>query len=715
MKGEYIMRIEIPRPDRSNLISFLKKTIGGQFVIPVYQRNYTWTTNKEVRQYLSDLEAVLSGEYDNHFLGIVIYLINVLDSYGTSEFSVIDGQQRLTTTFLILYAIRDILKENKKEDEVQKLEARILTNPTSEENHRYKLKPLVADDEVYQQIVKGKLNEVSDKTSNVYNNFIFIKAKIQYWLSKGYTIEHILSSMDKLYIINVPISEDDNAQKIFESINSTGAKLTAADLIRNYILMGLPSDHQDKLYNEYWKKIESYITSDAKKLESFFRFFLASKTYSLSNKSAVYREFKEWFNYQKETECLPIENILKEIVKYSRYFYEVYTSPLDATKNILNNSILEFRKNISDMPAPFLMEMYNLYENLDEYGNRIITMNTLSNIIDLLNIYLIRRSLSGLDTSDITRIFPKLLKDTLNDCEKDYSNILEYVKRNLITRNRGKSSMMPDDHFLSSYLKNANAYNIKFTIRIVFEKIENQNNSAPVDQKKLSIEHLMPQTATEYWLTETKLFAREEYEKYLNKLGNLTLASKKDNSKMQNNIWEYKKQILKTTNHLTINSDLLSKPSWTKDEIDKRTNFLIKKIIELYPYTSASDEVIVKHEIYLENNGYVANGYLYEEDGSVEILEGSTLSKTADSSAYQYFEEIYSDLVEDGTIVETESESVFKKSYLVSSSRINDTSLSSTASLLCRSGSRNGWDLWRDQNGKPLNDNKELKNKLTKR
>lgn len=707
------MSFEIPRPDRSNLITFLRRTIGGQFVIPVYQRNYTWTANKEVRQYLFDLEAILKGEYDNHFLGIVIYLINFLDGYGTSEFSVIDGQQRLTTTFLILYAIRDILVEEEKFNEVKKLEDRILTNPSSEDNRKYKLKPLVADDEVYQLIVNNQLKQVKDLQSNVYKNFIYIKESIKHWIDLEYSIEDIISAMEKLYIVNVPISKNDNAQKIFESINSTGSKLTAADLIRNFILMDLPSDTQDELYNNYWKKIEYHITSDAKKLESFFRFFLASKTFSLVNKSAVYREFKKWFNEQREND-FSIEDIFKELVKYSEFYYEIYSKPIENNNSKLNQSILEFRKILSDMPAPFLLGIYNLYETIDENNKRIINEIQLAEIYELLNVYLIRRSLSGLDTSDITRLFPKLLKDTLNDSKNDFSNILEYLKRNLINRNRGKSSMMPDDQFIRSYLKNANAYNIKFTIRLVFESIENKNNSAPVDQKMLSIEHLMPQSPTEYWLHNTNLNSRDEYEKYLNKLGNLTLASKKDNSKMQNNIWEYKKQILKSTSHLTINSELLNRSVWNKEEIDRRTDQLIDQILELYPYSSASDDVIIKYDIYLENNGFTAIGYLFEEDGSVEILEGSTMSKLPENNAYQNLEEIYSDLVEDGTIVETEKEAIFKKSYLIISSRVNDTALSSSASFLYRSRGQNGWLLWKNQENRPLNENKELKRKLTK-
>ena len=237
-------------PIRTGLLDFFRKSQGCQFVIPVYQRNYTWTAGKEVAQYLEDLTSVLKGEYSNHFLGILIYLDTPIDSF-TREYSVIDGQQRLTTTFIILYAIKAILKEKGDEVSINNLDGQYLTNPYAEDKMKYKLKPLVADDEVYQKIVEEKFDEIKEDESNVYKNYLYVISKLKALLGDGYSANDILMALNKLYVVCVPISEEDNAQKIFESINATGVKLTASDLIRNFILMDLQSDVQEKYYKDY--------------------------------------------------------------------------------------------------------------------------------------------------------------------------------------------------------------------------------------------------------------------------------------------------------------------------------------------------------------------------------------------------------------------------------------------------------------------------------
>lgn len=134
-------------PRRVGLMELLMSSTGCQFVIPVYQRNYTWRAELEVKQYLSDLSHVLNKEYKNHFMGILIYLEKSID-FSTRELSVIDGQQRLTTTFLTIYAIRDMFKECGELDRVQQLDGQYLTNPYHKDKIKYKLKPLVADDDV---------------------------------------------------------------------------------------------------------------------------------------------------------------------------------------------------------------------------------------------------------------------------------------------------------------------------------------------------------------------------------------------------------------------------------------------------------------------------------------------------------------------------------------------------------------------------------------
>jgi len=234
-------------PRRTGLLNMLGTSLGCQFVIPVYQRNYTWSAEKEVKQYLEDLRNVLKGKYKNHFLGIIIYLEKSID-FSTREFSVIDGQQRLTTTFLIIYAVKRILERAKDEEKVKQLEGQYLTNPYHSDKIKYKLKPLVSDDDVYRCIVENRFNEIEDEDSNIYKNFSYIENYINSLLIEGYTANDILLALDKLYVVSVPISEEDNAQKIFESINATGVKLTAADLIRNYLLMDLQSDIQELFY-----------------------------------------------------------------------------------------------------------------------------------------------------------------------------------------------------------------------------------------------------------------------------------------------------------------------------------------------------------------------------------------------------------------------------------------------------------------------------------
>lgn len=108
-------------PVRVGLLELLMNSQGSQYVIPAYQRNYTWTAAKEVNQLYEDLKEVLNGTYTQHFIGIMIYLEKPLDPF-TRERAIIDGQQRLTTIFLALYAIKDLLIERGFEEEAQQLE-----------------------------------------------------------------------------------------------------------------------------------------------------------------------------------------------------------------------------------------------------------------------------------------------------------------------------------------------------------------------------------------------------------------------------------------------------------------------------------------------------------------------------------------------------------------------------------------------------------------
>lgn len=376
-------------PIKTGLLDFLRKSIGSQFVIPVYQRNYTWTANKEVKQYFEDYEYILSGKYPKHFLGILIYLDSPINAFSR-EFSVIDGQQRLTTTFLILYALKKLMIEAGEEDSAKALDAQCLTNQFVDDKLKFKLKPLIADDQVYQHIVNDDFDSASEKNSNVYKNYVWIKERLAKLHTK-YSFDEMLNGLDKLYVVCVPVAKTDSPQKIFESINSTGAKLFTSDLIRNYLLMDIASDIQEKYYNTYWRKLEEYLTNDSKKLEAFFRLFLACKTKTLSNTPAVYSDFKNWY-IGEIANGSNIEEILKTLVRYAKYHYNIYKKPLEDIDVRIRPALEDFRNILSDMPAPFFMELYSIVELRDEEGNDVVSFEQFSNIIEIVNIYLIRRA-----------------------------------------------------------------------------------------------------------------------------------------------------------------------------------------------------------------------------------------------------------------------------------------------------------------------------------
>lgn len=687
-------------PVKVGILDLLRNTQSSQYVIPAYQRNYTWTANREVKQLLEDLKAVLRGEYSKHFIGIMIYLEKSVNPFA-NERSIIDGQQRMTTIFLTLYAIKSILEDREMTNEAELLEGTYLINVTNKAI-RYKLKPLVTDDAVYQKIVNGEISSLTDieKKSNIYKNYLYIKTELSTLCNHYPLMEEILPAINLLYIVCVPITNEDYPQKIFESINATGAKLTGSDLIRNFILMPIQSDKQDEYYAKYWKRLEELVSPESKKLEAFFRFFVMAKKRATINKTDVYDDFVRW--YKENVNNYGVEALFKEILDYATYYHKLYKIDITLLPKELRQPINEFRHILSDMPAPMLMELFALNAKISLQGTPLITSAQLSEVITLINTYLMRRALCNLDTSDISRYFPIFLNDILETCDGDYTYLIDVVKRNLSNRNRGNAQEMPDDKKMHDNIYHANMYNLRQWLNIFFRKLEMQDNSAPVDFSKLSIEHLMPQTPTPEWFSALDT-DRETYERNYNRLGNLTLATRSDNSKMGNKIWEYKNQVLSSTAHLKINIEILKKDKWDLAAVEERTNSLIDKMTELYPYFEDKTVVIERIPIHIFTEGANADAIFYPDNGSVEIVEGSILNTSyATADKYPNTEALRQELIDEGIVEKIDDVLIFVKSHIIYSKRAKDTALSSAASIILQ-GNRNGKDSWLMENGEPIN------------
>lgn len=195
---------------------------------------------------------------------------------------------------------------------------------------------------------------------------------------------------------------------------------------------------------------------------------------------------------------------------------------------------------------------------------------------------------------------------------------------------------------------------------------------------------------------------KDTYEENIHRLGNLTLAARNDNSKMGNKVWEYKNKVLASTNHLKINHDILQKEHWTLADIEERTQQLIAEIARLYPYYEAKDSYVTKVPVRIDYQNAYAQGYYYPDNGSVEILEGSTLYMDFPTpELYPEVEALRAELKDNDILREYNHQLVFATNHFFYPKRVNATALSTTAAIILH-GSRNGWETWLNVDGVQL-------------
>lgn len=223
------------------------------FKVPVYQRNYDWSNIQCEKLYQDIMKA---NERDHkHFTGTVVYIVG-LDGSNLNEALIIDGQQRITTVYILLKALYDAAKEVSVRIETEIKE--VMFNRNCDEKYKIKLKPVKSDNEQLLLLIKDKIDEM-DRNSNIYKNYITFKNLIENTLASGSELNDILNGIKKLEMVEIVLDkyQGDEPQKIFESINSTGLELSLADLIRNYLLMD--DENQDELYENYWSEIEKNV------------------------------------------------------------------------------------------------------------------------------------------------------------------------------------------------------------------------------------------------------------------------------------------------------------------------------------------------------------------------------------------------------------------------------------------------------------------------
>jgi len=256
-----------------NLNRFLSQS-DTQFIIPVYQRNYDWS-HHQCKQLLDDiLEIGTNSKKNAHFIGSIVYVHDdVYSASGIRELTTIDGQQRLTTLTLIYLVIYRLAKTLGKEQLFNKINETYLINKFAADEEKLKLKPTENNNRALKYLLRSDKQEEYSDFSRLIDNFNYFKSRI---LEENY--EAVLTGINKLMFVEISLDRDkDDPQRIFESLNSTGLELSQADLIRNYILMGLKRKSQNKIYENYWEHIEQLSkdeSTNSSKVSDYIRDYL---------------------------------------------------------------------------------------------------------------------------------------------------------------------------------------------------------------------------------------------------------------------------------------------------------------------------------------------------------------------------------------------------------------------------------------------------------
>jgi len=560
---------------QANQKQFLRFLEGADthFVIPVYQRNYDWT-KEQCEQLFNDLIDISENNFRTHFIGSIVSIYN--NDQGGREYLIIDGQQRITTLSILLQAIYKVLDEEVLESEDDRLKEKIedyLVNRHVENDKRIRLKPIKDDAEAFSKLFGNKNNFVD--ASNITINFWYFYKRI---LDEKISVDDLFLAIKNLIIVEIELRNgEDDPQLIFESLNSTGLDLSEADKVRNFILMKEDTEKQNYFYEEYWNKIEKNTNFD---VSNFIRDYLTLKERITPKKSRVYLSFKKFVLEQK----INIENLLKDLSKFSEYYKKIIGAKSDRPENEASSIIYRLNKLETVVSYPFLLEILN------DNNNGTITDDELVNILKIIESFVLRRFICDVPTNALNKIFMTLGKEIKKheDYEQKYFEIFKYI---LIKKD--SNQRFPDNKEFQDKIVSKDIYNVQSKNKIyLLEQLENYNNREKVrveelvNNNKLTIEHVMPQTLTPDWKKELGENWMKIYEKYLNTLGNITLTAY--NSEYSNKSFIEKKDMDKgfRESRLFLNKYLSIIEEWNEKNIRDRAEKLRDRALEIWEYPS---------------------------------------------------------------------------------------------------------------------------------
>ena len=512
-----------------------------QYIVPLFQRSYSWQET-EWEVLWDDIIELYEMEIPRtHFLGSIVTMPTTSVPEGVAKYLIIDGQQRLTTIFIILSLLRNKSLQGGNEHLAEEIKNTLLTNPYQQGIDYFKFLPTNVDRKIFQRLIN---NETINDSHNIFEAYKFFKKKLD---DENFDIKKIKDLIIcNLIVVSIVLDRDDNPHLVFESLNAKGRSLTQADLIRNYFLMKIHINKQEEIYSNYWEPMQDSLGEN---LTEFIRHYLM-KDGKQVKQSEVY------FSLKGEVENKEPLEYLNNLLIYSKY-YKKLIDPEHENDPEIKRMLKRLNRLEVTTAYPFLLNIFR------EYEEHSITKEKLIEILKTLENFIIRRFVCNIPTNQLNKIFPPLY----SQAKKLHCDLLSNIKQIL----QGKN--YPKDLEFKAKLINTRLYGSgdrQVKTKLILESIEESfHHKEQVSFDDLSIEHIMPQTLSEWWQNHLGEDWEITHELLVDTIGNLTLTAY--NSELSNKNFEVKKQQYLINSHIEMNKYFIDKISWKKEDIETRT------------------------------------------------------------------------------------------------------------------------------------------------
>ena len=593
----------------AKFLDFLKKS--PQFVIPIYQRTYSWT-EKECRQLWTDiLRTGANDSLSAHFVGSIVYVEKGLSNLTSQEpMLVIDGQQRLTTLTLLLTALVKALEKLPEEQQQpidgfspRKLRNYYLQNPEEEGEKRFKVL-LTQTDKTSLMAVVDDTEQPREPSLRIVRNFDLFKELLDE--RKG-DLRSVCQGLAKLVVVDIALNRSqDNPQLIFESMNSTGRELSQADLIRNFILMGLEPQIQTRLYEQYWRPMERDFGQENYGLyfDAFMRHYLTVKNGEIPRLDEVYDAFKLLARSPAAMEA-GVETIVKELREFARYFCAMALgAETDPELKLAFNDLRELKV---DVAYPFLLELYQ------DFKKYLLSKPDLLTAVRLVESYVFRRAICEIPTNSMNKTFGTFTKVVRKE------RYLESILAHFLSLPSYRR--FPTDEEFRRDIQTRDLY--KFRSRSYWlRRMENHGRKERIIVEEYSIEHILPQNEnlSSPWQTALGPDWKRVQQTWLHTLGNLTLTGY--NSEYSDNPYLVKRDMPGgfKESPLKLNAGLGKLPQWDESAIKTRAGTLSNLALEVWESPKLSPETLATYVRSAGEGEYDIGHYPQLAEGPARVM-----------------------------------------------------------------------------------------------